>query len=136
MPSNKIRINTLQGCFVNSNETISSSQDHGPDHQWLMFLDIDEFLIFRQGPSIQSLPALLYEYENFSALAVHWILFGSSGHDARPLKGVLRSYVRCMPLKHAQHLFVKTIVNTRYARRMYKRYFVTNSEDVHVYVIL
>jgi len=62
---------------------------------------------------VQSLPAFLLDYEKFSALAVHWILFGSSGHEVKPSRNVLRSYIRCMPLKHTQHLFVKSIVNTR-----------------------
>lgn len=69
--------------------------------------------MFRDGPPVQSLPSLLKRYEGSSALAVHWILFGSSGHEIRPLQGTLRSYTRCLPLNHTQHLFVKTIANTR-----------------------
>ena len=87
--------------------------DHGAKHTWLAFLDVDEFLIFRNSMPVQSLPAFLLDYEKFSALAVHWILFGSSGHEVKPSRNVLRSYIRCMPLKHTQHLFVKSIVNTR-----------------------
>ena len=67
-------------------------RDHGAKHKWLTFFDVDEFLMFRQGHPVQGLPSLLVEYEHFSALAVHWILFGSSDHESRPLKGVLRSY--------------------------------------------
>ena len=86
---------------------------HGPQHRWLAFLDVDEFLMFRNSHPIQSLGAFLKEYEEFSALAVHWILFGSSDYESKPLRSVLRSYTRCMPLRHTQHLFVKSIVNTR-----------------------
>lgn len=86
--------------------------DHGGKHKWLAFLDVDEFLMFRNGQPVQSLPAFLTAYESFSALAVHWILFGSSEHDSKPLQSVLRSYIKCMPLNHGQHLFVKSIVNT------------------------
>lgn len=70
-------------------------------------------------PSIQSLPAFLTEFEGpaappraLSGLAVHWLIFGSSGHEARPAGGVLRSYHRCLQLRHAQHALVKTIVRT------------------------
>jgi hypothetical protein len=87
-------------------------QRHGTKHKWLAFIDVDEFLIFKTGPPVQSLPDLLREYENYSALVVHWILFGSSGHETRPSRGVLRSYFRCLPQLHTQHLFVKTIANT------------------------
>lgn len=41
---------------------------------------------------------------------MHWILFGSSGHMERPEGGVLRSYVRCLPLRHSQHALIKSIV--------------------------
>ena len=85
----------------------------GSQHQWLAFLDVDEFLMFRNSHPIQSLGAFLKDYEGYSALAVHWILFGSSDYQNKPLRSVLRSYTRCMPLKHTQHLFVKSIVNTR-----------------------
>lgn len=86
--------------------------DYGHNHRWLAFLDVDEFIMFRDGHPIQSLPAFLTGYEAFSSLAIHWILFGSSEYDTKPSKSVLRSYTRCIPLKHAQHLFVKSIVNT------------------------
>lgn len=88
-------------------------QDHGNKHKWLTFLDVDEFIMFRDGHPIQSLPAFLTGYEPFSSLAIHWILFGSSEHDAKPTKSVLRSYTKCVPLRHSQHLFVKSIVNTK-----------------------
>jgi hypothetical protein len=84
--------------------------ERGAAHEWLAFLDSDEFLIFRDGPPIASLPAALRAFEGASALAVHWILFGSSGHATRPPGGALRSYVRCLPAAHSQHLFVKVIV--------------------------
>ena len=88
-------------------------QQHGFKHTWIAFIDVDEFLVFKTGATVQSLPLLLKRYEDFSALAVHWILFGSSGHISRPSKGVLRSYVRCMPRLHTQHLFIKTIAQPR-----------------------
>lgn len=70
-------------------------------------------------PPIQSLPAFLATFEGpqappaaVSGVAVHWLIFGSSGHESRPPGGVLRSYHRCLPLRHAQHALVKTIVRT------------------------
>lgn len=88
-------------------------KNHGSKHTWIAFIDVDEFLIFKDGPPIQSLPLLLKEFEEHSALAINWILFGSSGHVNRPSKKVLGSYYRCMPKLHTQHLFIKTIANTR-----------------------
>ena len=70
-------------------------------------------------PSIQSLPNLLRKFEGpgappnaYSGLGVHWLIFGSSGHEHRPPGGTLRSYTRCLQLRHGQHAVVKTIVRT------------------------
>jgi hypothetical protein len=88
-------------------------QDHGNKHHWLAFIDVDEFLVFQQGPPVQNLAVLLQRYEDYSALAVHWILFGSSGRDMRPVRGTLRSYPLAVPRNHTYHLYVKTIANTK-----------------------
>ena len=48
-----------------------------------------------------------------AGLAVHWILFGSSGHISRPWSGVLPNFYKSLPLMHSQHTLVKTIANTR-----------------------
>jgi hypothetical protein len=88
-------------------------QEHGNKHQWLAFIDVDEFLVFQQGPPVQNLPAFLQRYEDYSALAVHWILFGSAGRDVRPVRGTLRSYPVAVPRNHTYHLYVKTIANTK-----------------------
>eukprot|EP00887_Chlorella_sp_A99_P003217 scaffold9.g3217.t1 len=85
-------------------------------HDWLAFLDVDEFLMFKApGGPLRSLPLLLMKFQEYSGLAVHWLLFGSSGHETRPLAGSLRSYVRRLPALHAQHQLVKTIVRVRQA---------------------
>ncbi|KAL6771947.1 hypothetical protein ACKKBG_A28390 [Auxenochlorella protothecoides x Auxenochlorella symbiontica] len=83
-----------------------------PLHAWMGFIDVDEFLIFRGGAGpIRNLGQYLStKHSQAAGLAVHWILFGSSGHMDRPASGVLRSFVKCLPLRHAQHQLVKTIV--------------------------
>lgn len=53
--------------------------DHGKESQWIAFLDTDEFLYSQRG----SLSLLLESYENYSAVAVNWILFGSNGHKTK-----------------------------------------------------
>ncbi|KAL4447479.1 hypothetical protein ABPG75_004698 [Micractinium tetrahymenae] len=95
-------------------------QQHGARHTWMGFIDVDEFLMFRDPwPSVQSLPRFLSEFAGpgappnaNSGVGVHWLIFGSSGHASRPPSGVLRSYHRCLQLWHAQHCLVKTIVRT------------------------
>ena len=82
-------------------------------HQFIAFIDVDEFLILRD-PSAASLPAMLHEYEAYGGLAVNWVLFGSSGHIYRPKGGTLANYWKCVPLAHPENLHIKTIANMKY----------------------
>ena len=38
----------------------------------MVFIDSDEFLIFRDGPPVQSLPNMLKEYEGYSGWYLYW----------------------------------------------------------------
>src|SRR5712671_3689823 len=49
--------------------------------RWLAFLDMDEFLLPVEAPTI---PDVLAEYERYAALAVNWACFGSSGLAKAP----------------------------------------------------
>jgi hypothetical protein len=60
--------------------------------RWLAFIDIDEFVTPTEG---ESLPDVLAPYEEFGALAVHWLMFSTSGRILRPDGLVTESYTRC-----------------------------------------
>ena len=40
-------------------------------HQWMAFIDVDEFLVITD-PTVSSLPQLLRDYTDYGALAVNW----------------------------------------------------------------
>ena len=86
-------------------------------HKFIAFIDVDEFLFLRD-PNISSMPQLLRDYEDYGALAVNWIQFGSSGHVHRPQGGTLGNFWKCIPRHHPQNLHVKTIANTKYVLRV------------------
>ena len=92
------------------NECIKQYRDR---HQFIAFIDVDEFLFLRD-PSFASMPALLREYEEYGGLAVNWVLFGSAGHIHRPEGGTLANYWKCVPLSHPENLHVKTIANMKF----------------------
>ena len=83
-------------------------------HTWIAFIDIDEFLILRDAAAGTSLPAFLRQYEGYGGLAVHWRVFGSSGHVVRPEGSLLGSFHRCLPADQEHNQHVKTIANTRH----------------------
>ena len=75
--------------------------------RWIAFLDADEFLFPVDGRSLKD---VLREYENFPALAVNWIYFGSNGLLERPAAGVLEGFTRRAA---SANRHVKSIVNPR-----------------------
>lgn len=60
--------------------------------QWLAVLDIDEFLY---STEVDDLRLALPEYADHPAVAVHWVMFSTSGHILRPEGGTLQNFTSC-----------------------------------------
>eukprot|EP01040_Poterioochromonas_malhamensis_P014239 gene14239-15745_t len=75
-------------------------------HQFIAFIDADEYIVTKNGCSI---PSILKRYEPYGGLTLNWTVFGSSGHLTRPEGGILKNYWSCYMYEH-----VKSIVNTNY----------------------
>jgi Glycosyltransferase family 92 len=65
---------------------------HRHQHQWLAFLDVDEFIVIDQKKV--SIPLMLSNYTQYGGVGLNWVMFGSSGHDKRPAGGV-DNYTMC-----------------------------------------
>jgi len=91
---------------------------HAGRHAWLGMLDADEFVVFQpaalKAGSGHNLPLLLarLEAQRVGALALNWVVFGSSGHKTRPRAGPLASYTACIPPSHHESTHVKIIAHT------------------------
>lgn len=95
---------------------------HARRHAWLGLLDADEFVVFQPGAQgtggsaagSHNLPLLLARLEaaGAGALALNWVLFGSSGHKTRPRGGPLASYTACVPASHPESSHTKIIAHT------------------------
>src|SRR4051812_30455268 len=48
--------------------------------QWVGFIDLDEFVVIRDGGSIGM---FLSRYVSFPGVALHWYVYGSNGHRTR-----------------------------------------------------
>ena len=78
----------------------------------MAFIDVDEFLVIRDATA--DLPTLLREYEaEAGALAVNWVVFGSSGYVSKPALNTMSSYWMCAPPGHSENLHIKTIARPR-----------------------
>ena len=81
----------------------------GNDVDWMAFIDGDEFLFPTQAAT---LPEALQRYadEPLSALAVHWMCYGSSGHLDEPKGLVLENFTRHAQTDFAPNRHVKSVV--------------------------
>jgi hypothetical protein len=59
--------------------------------EWVGFIDADEFVVVRDGRSIKD---FLAGFPDDPAVALHWYMYGSSGHRMRPSGPVITEYKR------------------------------------------
>ncbi len=91
-------------------------RDYGDRHQFIGFLDSDEYLIPKKGP--KQFTDFLRRYEHSGSLAINWRQFGSSGHIRRPEGRVVDNYVNCWAADDVNNKHVKLFGNTQYIDRM------------------
>jgi hypothetical protein len=68
--------------------------EHGDESRWIAFLDLDEFLF---SPELRPVPELLVEYEQWPAVGVNRVTYGTSGHKEKPEGLVIEEYVMRFP---------------------------------------
>ncbi len=64
----------------------------GPDHRWMAFIDVDEFLFPTEA---ESLPQALEALAHLPGFVVPWRNFGPDGHETRPDGLVIEAYREC-----------------------------------------
>jgi hypothetical protein len=82
-------------------------------HQWLSFIDADEFLVL-YDPAHRNISDFLRDYEDHGAVGVNWRMFGSSGLKTKPAVSTLEAYTACVPANHSENTHIKTLVNVMY----------------------
>lgn len=58
-------------------------------YDWVAFIDIDEFVVFHNGYTLES---FCEEFKNYPAVLMNWKMIGASGHIQRPTCGVMEAY--------------------------------------------
>lgn len=84
----------------------ASLGDFGPGTVWMGYIDLDEFLVPRDTTDIRD---LLDDYRQHAALAAHWKIFGSNGHETRPRTGVVTAYTGVIEANN----HIKSIIQPR-----------------------
>ncbi|MDE6573026.1 MAG: glycosyltransferase family 92 protein, partial [Duncaniella sp.] len=59
---------------------------HRLESRWIAFIDLDEFIVPRRH---QSIPDFLSGFEEFPAVEINWLIYGSGGAEKREPGGVM-----------------------------------------------
>lgn len=99
-PGQKMQIKAYDLCIDN----------HRFDTRWLAFIDIDEFIYPVKDKTVVE---FLKRFENFPAVEINWLVYGSNGHLRKSDRPVMERFTRHSRGSHYLNHHVKSIVNPR-----------------------
>lgn len=97
------------------------------DTQWMMFIDGDEYVYPKRDGN---LPKFLETMNEYDAIGINWVMFGSNFHEDIPNGLVIDSYTKREP---NFNIHIKTICNPRKFLGLQNPHFF-RMEDLNKYV--
>lgn len=91
------------------------------DTYWLIYVDADEFILPKKKFTVRE---FLNDYEDYHALGINWVMFGSNGHEKRQKGLLIDNYVRCGDC----NMHVKTICQPKYVEYICNPHFVITKD--------
>lgn len=85
-------------------------EKHRLEARWIAFIDLDEFIVPVKDGSI---PEFLKRFEDFPAVEINWLVYGSGGAKKKLPGGVMTRFKRHSLPDHKLNRHVKSIVNPR-----------------------
>jgi len=85
-------------------------EKHRLDTRWIAIIDLDEFIVPIKDLSI---PEFLQRFEEFSAVEINWLIYGSGGEKEKRNGGVMERFKHHSQPSHILNRHVKSIVNPR-----------------------
>ncbi len=80
------------------------------DSRWIAFIDLDEFIVPVRDASV---PEFLKGLEDFPAVEINWLVYGSGGAEKKSSEPVMKRFRSHSRPDHPLNRHVKSIVNTR-----------------------
>ena len=99
-------------------ECIKKTKD---DTKWLIFVDADEFVLPKKKFTLRE---FLNDYEDYQAVGINWVMFGSNGHEKKQNGLLIDNYVRCGDC----NMHIKTVCQPKYVLDMYNPHFVKTKD--------
>ena len=101
-------------CFPGYRKQLAAYDDCLDRHRfetfWLAFIDLDEFIVPVKDKSI---PAFLKRFEEYPAVEINWLIYGSGGLVEKSDDPVMTRFKSHSVGNHHLNRHVKSIVNTR-----------------------
>lgn len=85
-------------------------EKHRFDTRWIAFIDLDEFIVPIKDKTI---PEFLSRFENFPAVEVNWLIYGSGGAKTKQPGTMMERFKYHSLPEHYLNRHVKSIVNPR-----------------------
>lgn len=85
-------------------------EKHRLEARWIAFIDIDEFIVPIKD---QTIPDFLKRFEDFSAIEINWLVYGSGGAKEKVPGTVMERFKQHALPEHKLNRTIKTIVNPR-----------------------
>jgi len=83
---------------------------HRLDARWIAVIDLDEFIVPLMDKTINE---FLKRFEEFSAVEINWLIYGSGGAMKKETGGVMERFKRHSVPNHVSNRHIKTIVDPR-----------------------
>lgn len=99
-PGQKQQLAAYDDCF----------ERHRLETRWLAVIDLDEFIVPKKDRNI---PEFLQRMEDFSAVEINWLVYGSGGAKTKEAGGVMDRFRKHSHPEHPLNNHVKSIVNPR-----------------------
>ncbi len=81
-------------------------------NQWVAFIDIDEFICFKEGMSLLD---VLNHYNYAAGLCINWVMYGTSSiYDLNDKELLIEKMTRRFPLDWGENRLVKSIVRPEF----------------------
>ena len=111
----QVEYTPFPGKSVQNQAYIDCLAKHRFDCEWIVFIDLDEFLHLLDGRTLyEILRDLRAKDVHMSGLAVQWKTFGYNGHEMQPSGGVIRNYTKRGARDNWSSNTIKTILNPRH----------------------
>jgi glycosyltransferase involved in cell wall biosynthesis len=103
----RVRQYYQHGEGLQKNEYLHICRLYADEFDWIAFIDADEFITLGDHDSIDS---LLNDRKDSDAIAIPWLMYGSSGHVTKPQGLILESYLYRSEYSFGPNRHVKSIV--------------------------